>query len=152
MGSIRSFDGRNCEWLIKYTRAVSGSPGSHSVATPWPPCWLIKYTRAVSVPYVPYSVATPWPAYIKVVAVKPLFSRHAASARRSEGEICTRSTRDKVVKWHIGENSIGRFFGGGRSTRSTRHRTPGGPGVLWRVERPARNAGTTGQDAVMTPS
>ena len=61
MGSIRSFDGRNCEWLIKYTRAVSGSPGSHSVATPWPPCWLIKYTRAVSVPYVPYSVATPWP-------------------------------------------------------------------------------------------
>ena len=127
MGSIRSFDGRNCEWLIKYTRAVSG-------------------------PYVPYSVATPWPAYIKVVAVKPLFSRHAASARRSEGEICTRSTRDKVVKWHIGENSIGRFFGGGRSTRSTRHRTPGGPGVLWRVERPARNAGTTGQDAVMTPS
>ena len=101
---------------------------------------------------VRHSVATPWPAYIKVVAVKPLFSRHAASARRSEGEICTRSTRDKVVKWHIGENSIGRFFGGGRSTRSTRHRTPGGPGVLWRVERPARNAGTTGQDAVMTPS
>ena len=95
---------------------------------------------------VRHSVATPWPAYIKVVAVKPLFSRHAASARRSEGEICTRSTRDKVVKWHIGENSIGRFFGGGRSTRSTRHRTPGGPGVLWRVERPARNAGTTGQD------
>ena len=101
---------------------------------------------------VHHSVATPWPAYIKVVAVKPLFSRHAASARRSEGEICTRSTRDKVVKWHIGENSIGRFFGGGRSTRSTRHRTPGGPGVLWRVERPARNAETTGQDAVMTAS
>ena len=37
MGSIRSFDGRNCEWLIKYTRAVSGSPGSpfrgHTVAS-----------------------------------------------------------------------------------------------------------------------
>ena len=46
MGAIRSFDGRNCEWLIKYTRAVSGSYGS-------------------------YSVATPLPAYIKVVAVKP---------------------------------------------------------------------------------
>ena len=121
-----------------------------SVGTPWPA--YIKYPRAVSGAYGAYSVATPWPAYIKVVAVKPLFSRHAASARRSEGEICTRSTRDKVVKWHIGENSIGRFFGGGRSTRSTRHRTPGGPGVLWRVERPARNAGTTGQDAVMTPS
>ena len=94
MGSIRSFDGRNCEWLIKYTRAVSG-------------------------PYVPYSVGTPWPAYIKVVAVKPLFSRHAASARRSEGEICTRSTRDKVVKSHIGENPIGRFFGNGRYWRKS---------------------------------
>ena len=46
MGSIRSFDGRNCEWLVKYTRAVSGAHGAHSVATPWP-------------------------AYIKVVAVKP---------------------------------------------------------------------------------
>ena len=46
MGAIRSFDGRNCEWLIKYTRAVSG-------------------------PYGTYSVATPWPACIKVVAVKP---------------------------------------------------------------------------------
>ena len=32
MGSIRSFDGRNCEWLIKYTRAVSGP----SVRIPWP--------------------------------------------------------------------------------------------------------------------
>ena len=30
MGSIRSFDGRNCEWLIKYTRAVSGAHGAHS--------------------------------------------------------------------------------------------------------------------------
>ena len=150
MGAIRSFDGRNCEWLIKYTRAVSGAPGAPSVGTPWPA--YIKYTRAVSVQYVQYSVGTPWPAYIKVVAVKPLFSRHAASARRGEGENCTRSTRDKVVKSHIGENPIGRFFGNGRSTRSTRHRTPGGPGLLWRVERPARNAGTTGQDAVMTPS
>ena len=46
MGSIRSFDGRNCEWLVKYTRAVSGAHGAHSVATPWP-------------------------AYIEVVAVKP---------------------------------------------------------------------------------
>ena len=37
MGSIRSFDGRNCKWLIKYTRAVSVSPVSpfrgHTVAT-----------------------------------------------------------------------------------------------------------------------
>ena len=32
MGAIRSFDGRNCEWLIKYTRAVSGP----SVRIPWP--------------------------------------------------------------------------------------------------------------------
>ena len=152
MGAIRSFDGRNCDWLINTPARCPVRMVRLSVATPWPPCWLIKYTRAVSVQYVQYSVGTPWPAYIKVVAVKPLFSRHAASARRSEGEICTRSTLHKVVKWHIGENPIGRFFGNGRSTRSTRHRTSGGPGVLWRVERPARNAGTTGQDAVMTPS
>ena len=72
MGSIRSFDGRNCEWLIKYTRAVSVSPVSPFRGhTPWPPCWLIKYTRAVSGSPGSHSVATPWPAYIKVVAVKP---------------------------------------------------------------------------------
>ena len=37
MGSIRSFDGRNCEWLIKYPRAVGTSHGSpirgHTVAS-----------------------------------------------------------------------------------------------------------------------
>ena len=36
MGSIRSFDGRNCEWLIKYTRAVSVQYVQYSVGTPWP--------------------------------------------------------------------------------------------------------------------
>ena len=37
MGAIRSFDGRNCEWLIKYPRAVGTSHGSpirgHTVAS-----------------------------------------------------------------------------------------------------------------------
>ena len=49
MGSIRSFDGRNCEWLIKYTRAVGTSHGSpirgHPVATLLPPrgVWFVWF-------------------------------------------------------------------------------------------------------------
>ena len=61
MGAIRSFDGRNCDWLINTPARCPVRMVRLSVATPWPPCWLIKYTRAVSVQYVQYSVGTPWP-------------------------------------------------------------------------------------------
>ena len=56
MGAIRSFDGRNCDWFTPARCPVRMV--RLSVATPWPPCWLIKYTRAVSGSYGSYSVAT----------------------------------------------------------------------------------------------
>ena len=56
MGSIRSFDGRNCEWLIKYPRAVGISSISSFRGYPVASVYYI-HPRGVRFAWFAY----PWP-------------------------------------------------------------------------------------------
>ena len=56
MGSIRSFDGRNCEWLIKYPRAVGISSISSFRGYPVASVYYI-HPRGVRFAWF----ANPWP-------------------------------------------------------------------------------------------